>query len=234
MVRVKRETHAEVQATQLEVLLFAAILAATFIAVLLSLVPRPSRSRVQPHSMIDFDNSVHDVDEELGGEGMPRRRGRGRGHRGRQRERRVNVGEAREEEDEEQQVGQQQVGREERGAEDDNGEQAAGEVEGEGSGERRRGDEGRGRGRGRGRRGRGRGVTGRGMIHVGLALVHLHLACRPIVDDTQPPAFDVGRRDVACPHCGALLWQDETSRTMCCHRGEALLHGNVDRCPSCD
>jgi predicted RNA-binding Zn-ribbon protein involved in translation (DUF1610 family) len=70
---------------------------------------------------------------------------------------------------------------------------------------------------------------------VGLALVHLHLACRPIVDDTQPAAFDVGHRNVPCPHCGALLWQDETSRTtMCCHRGEALLHGNVDRCPNCD
>jgi hypothetical protein len=237
MVRVHLETHAEVQASQFEVLLAAVILGTTFIVLLLSLVPRPSRNRVQPHMMRDFDNSVHDEDEELREEGMPRRRGRGRGRRGRQRGRGTNVGEGREEQHEQQPGGGEQpmgeVEGEERGAEQhDSVDQPVEQVDGEGSGERRGGEEGRGRGRGR--RGRGRGVAGRGIIQVGLALVHLHLACRPIVDDTQPTAFDVGHRNVPCPHCGALLWQDETSRTMCCHKGEALLHGNVDRCPSCD
>ena len=38
----------------------------------------------------------------------------------------------------------------------------------------------------------------------------------------QVAVYDVGRRDVQCPHCGALLWRSERA-TLCCSGGKVQL-----------
>lgn len=36
-------------------------------------------------------------------------------------------------------------------------------------------------------------------------------------------AVDIGAMDVPCTHCGALKWEDETSKSMCCGGGKVRL-----------